>query len=265
MPKSKYSAVASEYDKIRPAYPKDLIDKLISSTGINPSSTLLEIGAGTGLATMPLAKKGFNIDCVEVEPRMAEILISKLKEQENVSVTVADFETWDSGNLSYDLIFSAQAFHWIDEKIKYRKCYDLLKENGQLAVFWYYAVNEPPEAVSAVNELLSTCHAGYACSGVDDCQKFFRDQEEQLINSQYFEHLKVYTFESERSGQNAETFISRINTTSAFASLDHEARQALNKGLEKVIYEKGGNIDSKLYYAMFIANKHTNGNKSQEV
>ena len=35
----------------------------------------------------------------------------------------------------YDIIYSATAFNWIPEKIGYSKTYDLLKEDGTLALF----------------------------------------------------------------------------------------------------------------------------------
>ena len=35
------------------------------------------------------------------------------------------------------MIYSAQAFHWIDKDIKYKKCYELLKDKGYLVLFWY--------------------------------------------------------------------------------------------------------------------------------
>lgn len=35
------------------------------------------------------------------------------------------------------MIYSAQAFHWLDKNIKYKKCHELLKDNGYLVLFWY--------------------------------------------------------------------------------------------------------------------------------
>ena len=53
------------YDKFRPSYPAEIIDRLISTTKINSKSKLLEIGSGSGKATELLAPYKFDIFCVE--------------------------------------------------------------------------------------------------------------------------------------------------------------------------------------------------------
>jgi trans-aconitate methyltransferase len=58
---------------------------------------------------------------------MAEILRDKCADYSNVTIDVASFEEWKCNeDLKFDLIYSAQAFHWIDKNIKYKKCYELL-------------------------------------------------------------------------------------------------------------------------------------------
>lgn len=256
MSKSKYDSVAEEYERIRPEFPPELIEVLITHTGVDNSSQLLEIGAGTGKATMPLAQKGYKVDCIEIEPKMADILINKCSLYPNISVTVDNFETW--GNVkdsSYDLIYSAQAFHWIDEKIKYGKCYNLLKINGHLALFWYFSVIEFTEVFNKLNSIFSKYNTGFACTGMDDCQKFFDREKESIENSVYFHNIRTFTFESLSMIQTADLFIKRFNTTSAFASLDTQGKSIINEELSEAINTMGGNVTSKLMYSLYIADK----------
>ncbi len=73
---------------------------------------------------------------MELGEDMAEILRDKCRDYPNVSVDVVSFEEWNCpNNEKYDMIFCAQAFHWLDKNIKYKKCHELLKENGYLVLF----------------------------------------------------------------------------------------------------------------------------------
>ena len=51
---------AKQYDEGRLSYPDDVIEWVIEKTHVLKDKTLLEIGAGTGQATIPFAKRGFN-------------------------------------------------------------------------------------------------------------------------------------------------------------------------------------------------------------
>jgi ubiquinone/menaquinone biosynthesis C-methylase UbiE len=60
--KTTFDSVAKKYEEARLGYPDELFEKLIEVTGIDTEkSNLLEIGCGTGKATVSLAKKGFKI------------------------------------------------------------------------------------------------------------------------------------------------------------------------------------------------------------
>ena len=255
MSKSKYDSVAKEYEKIRPEYPNELIDKLISSTNITIDSNLLEIGAGTGKATIPLAKKGYKIDCIEIEQNMANILIDKIEGLSNVFVLVDNFETWENiKGKNYDLIFSAQAFHWIDNEIKYKKCNELLKENGKLALFWYFSMVES-EVFDKLNYIFDKYNSGFACTGIDDCHRFFERERGNLQGNKYFNNIKEYIFESEPNIQDAQLFVKRYNTTSSYASLSEDDKVMINKELAETINENGGKVVSKLMYGLYIVDK----------
>jgi ubiquinone/menaquinone biosynthesis C-methylase UbiE len=138
-----YKGIAGIYEEIRPSYPEKLIKDIIIKTKIKPEDRLLEIGAGTGKATVQFAEKGFCIRAIEIGEDMVDILKDKCSVYPEVTVDVSSFEVWNSsGDHKYDMIYCAQAFHWIDKNIKYKKCYELLKDDGYLALFWYNPVIE---------------------------------------------------------------------------------------------------------------------------
>lgn len=86
---------ASEvYHRARPDYPEELIDHLIRVTSLRQGDHLLEIGCGTGKATLPLARRGFRITCVELSARLAESARQNLSDYPDVEVVDRIFEHW---------------------------------------------------------------------------------------------------------------------------------------------------------------------------
>lgn len=98
---------AERYDRSRPTYPDAVIDELL---GPEPGGLdVLDVGCGTGIASRAMAGRGAKVVGVEVAPRMAEIA-----RRHGIHVEVDAFEDWDAAGRTFDLITSAQAWHWLD-------------------------------------------------------------------------------------------------------------------------------------------------------
>ena len=61
-----FDRAAELYDRARPVAPPEVFDDLVSLCGLEPGSRLLEIGCGTGQATLPLAERGFAVTAIEL-------------------------------------------------------------------------------------------------------------------------------------------------------------------------------------------------------
>jgi len=133
-----FNGIAPQYQGARPEYPAALYADLLSLTGVRPATDVLcEVGAASGKATLPLARLGFAITCVELGAALAAEARRNLAGFPKVTVVTADFETWQpaGGAGSFGLVFAATAWHWIDPAVKYRKAASLLRPGGHLA-FW---------------------------------------------------------------------------------------------------------------------------------
>jgi 2-polyprenyl-3-methyl-5-hydroxy-6-metoxy-1,4-benzoquinol methylase len=77
---SSFKKDAHGYDLFRPGYPETLFDRMIQVAELTSDARLLEIGCGTGKATLPLAKRGYDITAVEpVESLIALASITSYK------------------------------------------------------------------------------------------------------------------------------------------------------------------------------------------
>jgi 16S rRNA (adenine1518-N6/adenine1519-N6)-dimethyltransferase len=70
----------------------DVLSRIIQSSELSKNDTVLEIGAGIGTLTIPLAKEAKKVFAVEKDEKIAAILIRRLKELKisNVNVLVGD-------------------------------------------------------------------------------------------------------------------------------------------------------------------------------
>ncbi|MFJ6406932.1 class I SAM-dependent methyltransferase [Streptomyces hydrogenans] len=125
---------AESYDRTRPGYPPELYDDLAELAGACPGSRVLEIGCGTGQATVRLAERGCRITAVEAGPRMAAVARRNLDGAAGVEIVTADFETWPLPEEAFDVVFAATAFHWIDPAVRAAKAAEALRPGGALAV-----------------------------------------------------------------------------------------------------------------------------------
>ncbi|GHK05108.1 methyltransferase type 11 [Streptomyces sp. Y2F8-2] len=125
---------AELYDRARPGYPPELYDDLAELAGARPGSRVLEVGCGTGQATVPLAERGCRITAVEAGPHMAAVARRNLAGTPAVEVVTADFESWPLPEEPFDAVVSATAFHWIDPAVRTAKAADALRPGGALAV-----------------------------------------------------------------------------------------------------------------------------------
>src|SRR5215469_17371256 len=66
-----FNSAAQLYHRARPDYPEELFDALVRLCDLRPGARLLEVGCATGKATLPLARRGFAITCIEMGPELA--------------------------------------------------------------------------------------------------------------------------------------------------------------------------------------------------
>jgi SAM-dependent methyltransferase len=128
-----FNRAAELYQRARPEYPAQLYEDLIASAGLRPEDRLLEVGCATGKATLPLARRGFSIRCIELGSQLAAAARRNLAGLD-VAVIEGPFETWNSAE-KFALVFAATAWHWVDPAVKYRKAWEVLRSGGYLA-FW---------------------------------------------------------------------------------------------------------------------------------
>lgn len=122
------------YDRIRPGYPDPVFDDLAAITGLGEEGHVLEVGCGTGQATLPLARRGFRVLAVDLSATLAEVARRKLQGFPRVEVVVGAFEEMPAPPEPFDLVLAATALHWVDPSVRSRKVAEMLRSEGWVAV-----------------------------------------------------------------------------------------------------------------------------------
>ena len=131
-----FDGASDLYQRARPEYPEALIDHLVEVAHVKSGSRLLEVGCATGKATLPLARRGFHITCIEPGPALAAAAAARRNLAGfDAEVVQARFEDWDPAGQLYDLVFAATAWHWVDPTVGYHKAAEALVPEGHLAIW----------------------------------------------------------------------------------------------------------------------------------
>jgi ubiquinone/menaquinone biosynthesis C-methylase UbiE len=171
-----FDEVVIDYEKSRPKYGIQLFEDVIEYANITRNSSIIEVGCGTGQATEPFLKIKCKVTAVELGQNLATFSREKFKHYINLKIVQSSFEDYVCDDNTYDMLYSATAFHWIPPEIGYTKARRILKDGGTLALFW----NRPSLNIKG-NALHQKIQAIY-----QDFLPQFNNKETNIINTSQF-------------------------------------------------------------------------------
>jgi SAM-dependent methyltransferase len=283
MPKEQrftFDEVADLYSRTRPGYPAELIEQVLAYAGASGAVVrLLEIGCGGGQATtafasvLPRQRRLNRISqtsevpqIVALEPgrNLARCTREKLTRMQRdvalaeVEIVVTTFEDYSLPPQPFDLVISAQAFHWLAPGVRFAKSAAALRPDGTLAVFG----NKPHHLDSPLYQEIEACYAECAPSmpktlpandastARDDsiAQAFakapqFRDQREHAYR--WSQH---YT---------ADDYLALMQTQSNHRLLPSAELDALLTRIQRAIERAGGGIEVPYVAHLLLARRAT--------
>lgn len=136
-----FDDVAAEYDRHRPTYPDELIDRACRVAGLGSGDEVLEVGCGSGQLACGLVARGLRVTAIEPGANLVALASQKLGG--GVDFVNARFEDAALPRERFRAVFSASAFHWIDPKVGWQKAADVLVPGGTLALMQYCGLEEP--------------------------------------------------------------------------------------------------------------------------
>ena len=137
-----FDRVAAGYDRHRPAYPAELIDRACEVAAVAPGDEVLEIGCGTGQLTRGLLARGLRVTAIEPGQRLAALARQKLADGGEVRFLNARLEDARLPRERFRAVFSAAAIHWVDPDVSWRRAADALAPGGTLALVQHFGMDD---------------------------------------------------------------------------------------------------------------------------
>lgn len=135
---------AADYTASRPDYPAALFEMLKAACVPTEGVMVADIGAGTGLLTQGLLRKGYRVMAVEPNAEMrraSDLLLGGIDGYRSVDGRA---ESMPVETASVHLITAAQAFHWFEIERARAEFLRVLTGQGQVALIWNDRVSDDP-------------------------------------------------------------------------------------------------------------------------
>ena len=230
-----YDEVAAAYDCVRPRYPDSILARMQEVVQLQSGKSILEIGAGPGIASVELAKFGADTICLEPSRSACRIAKAKCAAYPNVEFVNTTFEAWEIGDRQFDAVIATTSFHWLTPETRNHKTAATLKDNGWLVLLW----NTPPQPSYQVHQTLAEIYQTHApelvkYEGHYDHRQNLNAIASEVIESGYFRDLitqqqicyVTYTIDD---------YITLLSTLSPYIRLEASQRSLLFAQLQQVL------------------------------
>lgn len=251
-----FGEVADQYDRHRPGYPPQLIDDLVALAGLPQAGRALEVGAGTGKATALFAQRSVRVLAVEPSAAMAAVARHALADRPQVTIVESDFERFDAGGETFPLVYSAQAWHWVDPAVRFQRARAVLAPGGWLAAFW----NRPAWPESPLRAEMRDAYARIVPDIPADGPLHPANPQPTGIDdwSEEITGLPGLADPEEReyrwtTSYSAAQFAGLLGTLSEIRLLDPDRRRRLLRTAEEIVERHGGTLPMPMLTRLELA------------
>ena len=268
-PGLRFDRIAEDYDRARPDYPPELVERASAVAGLGPGSRVVEVGCGTGKLTVALGARGLRVEAVDPGANLVEVARRRVA-RSAVRFHVARFEDVELPSGAFEAVLSATAFHWVDPDVSWAKAARLLRPGGVLALLthvggslleledellaaWREVV---PEAASWVRrnarELWEGAEARRA--NISEVWAWFEKNsgKGRAVAADLFGEAEIEKLPIEQREPTAE-LIAQIRTTSTYLGLDAARRARLEQRIAAVVDGAGGTSSSTSFATLVTA------------
>lgn len=200
---SRFSAVAGQYDAVRPRPPQDLIDVITQWAGVGRPD-VVDLGAGTGLSALAWAGRAAAVTAVEPSAGMRAVAERRIAgaAESGTRFTLLDATAEATGlpDGCADVITASQAMHWFDPDRALPEIARLLRPGGVLAA---YDCDWPPcidwETAAAWDRVAGLVDEEHARRGLPALHHG-KDHLERIRRSALFRHAELIAVHGRERG-----------------------------------------------------------------
>ena len=263
-----FDEIVVNYDKIRPECPGKLFTDIFDYIGTDKAKNTLEIGAGTGKATIPFLDAGYDVTAVEISVNMVKVLRDRFKDYNKFKVINTAFEDALLEENTYDLIYAVSAFHWVNAQIGCPKVLRLLKTGGAVALICYTGVlryagapGEDEETYEKIQEIYKKYfHKPYkkplkiSKEIMKEPDEIFKRYGFKDLRDYGFTDISINLYDASRIF-NADEYITLLDTYADHRNLPENDKRYLYEGIKEVILKNGGCYKMDNIFQLYMGRK----------
>jgi SAM-dependent methyltransferase len=144
-----FEPIAEDYDAYRPEYPDEVYDAIEAYAGALTGRRVLDIAAGTGIATRALVSRQTRVLALDLGIDMLRVL---LRRTPDVAAVVARGEALPVRDGAADVVTCATAWHWLDQQPALAGVRRVLRPGGVLAVWGALAALDSDDPLAAARQ-----------------------------------------------------------------------------------------------------------------
>ena len=249
-----FDRIAEQYDAARPGYPEPLIEDVIALSKLQTGGRILEIGCGPGTATLPFARRGYSMLCLELGENLAALAAEHCRPYPAVEIRNTTFEDWPLRRQAFDLVISASAFHWIPPGPGHAKVAAALNDAGSMALFWNHSLGLDPHLSEVLEQVYRerAPELGEYLPGRRSTDALVKQTVAEIDASGLFDEVAVrrYPWMGEYT---AGSYIRLLGTYSPMINLEDGIRSVLFAGIREAIERCGGVVINRNSAVLYVA------------
>lgn len=212
---------------------RNRVEKTISGMALKPESRVLDIGAGPGSLSIPLAQRVKHVTAVEPAEGMMEVMKENIETYalKNIDCVYKDWEAVDvSSDLCppYDIVFASYSLGMRDIRASIRKMVEV--SSGYVYLYWF------------AGETSWDIHSRKLWPSLHGCEYRQGPKVDVLYNVLYdmgiYPNMKVFPFEHTNCFENLEEAVEHFKPQ--YSAFSPEQEEILRFYLQEVLEEEKG-------------------------
>lgn len=249
-----FGEAVDQYASARPGYPEAMIDDVLEYA--DPVSEILEVGAGTGKATVAFAARDVAMTCLEPDPRMATRLAQECSPFPQVTIEVTRLENY-SRPVAFDALIAAQSWHWVDHSRRWDLAHEAVRTGGTIALFWNKYIVADLDRRNQLVDIDVRYGVDYGANGVtiEDNEGEIELEEGwpayDLATDSRFEDLVSRRYRRELEYDDS-TYVDLLASTSAYRLLEPTRREQLFDDVRTALAGHDGSVAMHVVTDLFL-------------
>ena len=242
---SSFGSVADDYLRARSEYPREMFDRIFDSGQLRAGSLILDIGCGSGQASLEFARRGSTVVALDPAKSALDLLAQRCGELAGIELVHSSFEEYKESR-RFDLIACGQAFHWLDLDAAPGEFAKLLNAGGRIACFWHLQDVEPNTPQAELYVLSSKYYKSFPVMNPPEYGREFIDAMADCIEkSGCFTEVQIHEYPWQQCYE-PEMFKALFRSASNYARLEPALQNQIATELDE--YLSGLSADPIISY-----------------